>query len=255
MVTFQRFLNISTATEKLCRGMYAQLQRPLPIDQIKRDPDVGRDGSINWGPWNEKAAAIIRQAAIAGSLPIYFVPRRRREEAASTAAEKPNLVPAAALKLVIPSRQGLPDHPTRLIRPEASNGELSEWRWNLAGSKLLIETTAFENWYRAEKQKGKWPSQLKRLAPKPGRPRVADVWVSRILNLIDGKLWCARQPISHLKELLRQKPIVIALSEAPPSDDSLARIVDDIFEKTGDSRFFRLRRRSCRKTRQRLPLV
>ncbi|MDI9849975.1 hypothetical protein QM467_18200 [Rhodoblastus sp. 17X3] len=216
---FQPFLTISAAVERLQHGMFAQSPRPLPLNEMKKHPSVGRDASIDWSLWKEKAAATIRQAALRGSLPIYFIPATMSEcTMAASVDGGPILLPAVALSLVIPSRQGLPDHPTRLAKPAPSNGHFDEWRWKLIGCKLLVETNAFERWYRTEKRKGKWPSQVNRAKRKPGRPRVAEVWAHRIANLIEREKWCAHQPISQLKKLLAELRIVASLSETLPSD-------------------------------------
>jgi hypothetical protein len=63
-----RYTTISESVNRLEKGMFAQLPRPVLVDEIKKHPDIGRDASIGFGPWRDQAAKSIRDAVIAGHL-------------------------------------------------------------------------------------------------------------------------------------------------------------------------------------------
>ena len=156
---------------------------------------------------------------------------------------EPELLAPDLLRLIIPVRGGLPDHPVHVRRaPPGSTINRSVLRRVKIG-RLLVMRAEFDGWYRREKLKRKWPSQKESKLPRPGRPRANELWTGRVEKFAYDNDWTARQPIVVLKSMLAGH-----YDSEPPSDDTLARLVDRIFQETGDSRFRRKKRRTSRKT-------
>jgi hypothetical protein len=232
------YVTISESVNRLEKGMFAQLPRPLLVHEVKRNPDIGRDASIGFGPWRDQAAKSIRDAAIAGHLMVCcaIVDESRAIDEGSIES-----VPKEALKLVIPVHSGLPDYAVHVYRPQPGSSISS--RSKLRKSIMLLSRVEFDAWYEAERRKTNWPAQSQSKAAKVGRPRAGELVPNRVRRLVEQNKWSATAPITALQRLLMEmKPLEIV------SDDSLARIVDRLFLHTGDSRFQRRKRRSSRKT-------
>lgn len=223
------FLPISEATFFLQKGMFGQ--KNLPNIVVEARKKIGPKFLAGVGQWREQAAACILTAALAGKLKVYvtYEPDQKKFEIVS-----PN-----TLKLIVPVRSALPDHPTRIAYPRSGPPLI-----RLSRGALFLSKSEFECWYRAEKAKRKWPSQEGASKRPIGRPRVSADWRARIKHLVEGGEWSAQKSIPTLKKSLAASEF----GEAPPSDDALARIVDELLKETGDDRYRRKRRRPSRKT-------
>jgi hypothetical protein len=260
----QCYMSISDAVIRLRDGTFAQLPRLLLVVEAKaafrkeqrRPPEDGRPPkkvqlnrkpkplSVDFGPWRTEAAEQIRDAALAGKLKVYLAPENGTEyPACAKDWGEPELLAPDVLRLIILVRGGLPDHPLHVRSAPRGSAIDRSLLMRVKTCALLLKRTEFDAWYRDEKLKRKWPSQKESKSPHPGRPRTNEVWTNRIKNFVDANRWAAQQSIVALKSMLAASE-----DEAPPSDDTLARIVDRIFQEMGDSRFRRKKRRPSRKT-------
>ena len=74
------FLGILDATERLARGMWSGLPRPIPLEAFKLQAIKRKERRLRlrYGPWRAKAGKRLRSAAVGGELPVYLVGRVRR---------------------------------------------------------------------------------------------------------------------------------------------------------------------------------
>jgi hypothetical protein len=239
-------------------------QALVAADQVKIVTDSQkRDLSVGFGPWRESAARNIYKAAIAGKLRLYLVLGKLLNPGEDIVGN-PELVPSDVLALVIRTRGGFPDHPTRVRSPRPSNSP-STLAYQLVHGTLVVEQSEFASWYERERRKGRWQSQAGK-ATKQGRPprTSTEPWIERISKCVNLGRWIARRTTTYAPNdstpLAEPKTGISALAmllvcdgyHDIPSDDTLARIVDHIFMMTGDSRYCRRRRRTppaSRKTR------
>lgn len=251
-------LLISEATARLEKGMYAQQCQPLMVAEAKgrferakgwsqtsapackqkvyvpQKTEHRQKLSLGHGPRREEAAKLIRTAALAGKLKVYD--------------QTHNVVPPEILALIIPVRSALPDHPTRTYCPPRGSPIDRDYLMRLSRGAIVLSKSEFELWYRTKKAKREWPSQeqSKKQRVKAGRPRTAPMWRERIIECVDEGKWEAKKSIVVLKMLLLMSPT----DEELPSDDTLARIVDDLFVKIGDDKYRRDKRRLARASRK-----
>jgi hypothetical protein len=144
------YVMISESVNRLEKGMFAQLPRPVLVHEVKRNPDIGRDASIGFGPWRDQAAKSIRDAAIAGHLMVCcaIVDESRAVDEGSIES-----VPKEALKLVIPVHSGLPDYAVHVYRPQPGSSISSRLLAKLRKSIMLLSRVEFDAWYEAERRK------------------------------------------------------------------------------------------------------
>ena len=237
------FLRISCAVNRLSDGMWGGLQRPEPVAAIKQDQ---KKLSLGFGPWGEQAGRRLRAAAIDGKLVIYVFakPQVRSDDhsladCCSPEGIEPVAVPVNVVKRLIASRGGLPDHP---IRPSIKTADGNEKLFALlAVGLLVVRANDFDGWYQSERAKGRWPSQEPK-EKKDGRPtKQTGALRNAVLALVHDHKWSGKDPISALHRLL----VASGRSEVP-SQDTLARLVDQLHRETGEAgllRFTRARRK------------
>src|SRR5258705_2442465 len=229
------FLRISCAVNRLSDGMWGGLQRPDPVAAIKQDQ---KKLSLGFGPWGEKAGRRLRAAAVRGKLAIYIFakPQVRSGDHHLTdcSPEKiePLVVPVNVVKRLIASRGGLPDHP---IRPSIKTAEGNEKLFALLTVGLLVvRASDFDVWYQSERAKGRWPSQRSKLKIN-GRPtKQTDPLRNAVVALVHDDKWNDKNPISALHRLL-----VASGRSDVPSQDTLARLVDQLNRETGEAALLR----------------
>jgi hypothetical protein len=248
-------LLISEATTRLQKGMFAQKFKPLLVAEAKmwfekanqlslaaplvdklnvnlpQRTERRQKLSLGCGPWREKAAKLIRTAALTGKLKVYDKTFK--------------LVPPEILALIVPIRSALPDHPTLIYSPPHGSLIDRAHLMSLRRRAILLSKSEFDVWYRAEKAKQKWPSQQKarKRRAEVGRPRTAPIWRERIIECVEAGRWNAQESIVALRRLLQKCPT----DEKLPSDDTLARIVDALFEELSDDHYRHNKRRPSRK--------
>lgn len=232
------FLRISCAVNRLSDGMWGGLRQPDPVADIKQDQ---KKLSVGFGPWGERAGQRLRVAAIKGKLVIYVFakPQVRSEDRSLTdySPEKvePVAVPVNVVKRLISSRGGLPDHP---IRPSIKTAEGNEKLFaSLTVGLLVVRTGDFDVWYQSESAKGRWPSQRSKLKIN-GRPtKQTDPLKNAVLALVHDRKWSGKDAISALHRLL-----VASERSDLPSQDTLARLVDQLHRETGETGLLRVTR-------------
>lgn len=233
------YLRVSDAVALLAAGMWGGLPRPAPVQAIKR---TFKKLSVGFGPWREKAGRCLRSAAVQGKLPIYVVAERQVAPGAPAAAPSssetthPKVVSPGVVRQLATTRGSLPDHP---IRPSIKTvaGDMRLLRLLTVGV-LLVRASEFRRWYRSERAKGKWRLQRSRSAAAVGRPaKQSDGIRNAIIALVrDGK-WSAEAGIAKLHSLL-----CVSSRSDVPSPDTLARLVDQLHQETGEPEYFRPKR-------------
>ncbi len=226
------FLRFSDAVTSLAQGIWGGLRRPGPVVEIKKH-NKGQ-GSITYGPWKEMAGERLTLAALSNQIPVYVYGRPQ----AAAGDRKPDFrrVPGAVLGALINPRGCLPDHPRASMKAAGGNGELYR---ALNTGLLLVRKREFDAWYRRERQKGSWPSQRDRLK-KEGRPSRQTVGLRNAVTAI-----LQERKISIAE--LRRRLVTLGRNKVP-SEDTLARLVDQLYRETGDP-IFRRRKRARRQER------
>jgi len=223
------FLPWSEAVNRLADGMWGGLQRPEPVVVIKQSY---KKLSVGFGPWREKAGRLLRVAAVKGKLAIYILAKNQVRfddhdlTGDASAKPEPPSVPVPVIKRLILSRGTLPDHP---IRPSMQTAEGNENLFALLTVGLLVvRASDFDVWERA---KGRWPSQRSK-EKKNGRPtRQTEALENAVLALVKDLKWSGKDGITTLHRLL-----VASGRSDVPSQDTVARLVDQLHRKTGDMR-------------------
>jgi hypothetical protein len=214
--------------------MWGGLPRPLLVQELKQKHKL----SVRFGPWKEQAGKRLTAAAIRGELPIYVFRDRGRQPKGRSAlsAELIVRVPAAVVGRLIASRGALPDHPIRpSLKAAGNNMELFVL---LEGGLLVVQIKEFEKWYRAERKRGKWPSQKSRVRAGPGRPTKQTYRLrNAVVALVSNQLWNLKDGLNKLRRLL----VANDYSEVP-TPATLGSLVDQIFRETGDIQFRRIKR-------------
>jgi hypothetical protein len=232
------FLPLSNAINRLADGMWGGLPRPDPVAAIKQDQ---KKLSLGFGPWGEKAGRCLRAAAVRGKLAIYVLakPQVRSDDHSLTEQTpeeiEPEIVPVPVVKQLIASRGSLPDH---AIRPSIKAAEGNEKLFALLIVGLLVvRASDFDGWYQSECAKGRWPSQRSKLKIN-GRPtKQTDPLRNAVLALVHDRKWSGKDSISALHRLL----VASGRSEVP-SQDTLARLVDQRHRETGEAGLLRVTR-------------
>ena len=161
----------------------------------------------------------------------------------SDALGTPVVVPVEIVRLLIPIRGGLPDHPSGFLsgctnRQIMKAGGTERLFSLLKAGTLLVEAAEFDTWYRSQQALGKWPSQRQRTKRGRGRPiRQTDRIRNAILACVNDGAWTASSDsIADLERKLGERG-----QTDVPSPDTLARLVDRLFAETSNSA---LRRKS-----------
>jgi hypothetical protein len=233
------FLPLSRAIDRLAAGMWGGLPRPDPVAVIKQDR---KKLSLGFGPWREEAAQRLRAAAVKGKLAIYVLAKPQVQSKNRKLTERcpveiePVVVPVNVVKRLMVSRGGgLPDHP---IRPSIKTAEGNQKLFALLTVGLLVvRASDIDVWYQSERAKGKWPSQ-KSKEKKDGRPtKQTDALRNAVLALVHDHKWSGKGPISALHRLL-----VASGRSDVPSQDTLARLVNQLHRETGEAALLRVPR-------------
>jgi hypothetical protein len=217
------FLRFSEAVALLALGMWGGLTRSEPVRELKRQYRTPA-----FGPWKERAGQHLTLAALNEQIPIYVFGRPQVE--AGRPRPEMTQVPGAVLGRLIKIRSSFPDHPRASMKAVGGNGELYR---ALNTGVLIVRTSDFDAWYRRERQKGRWPSQRSRLK-KEGRPsRQTDELRNAVTAIVrEGKISIAE---------LRRRLIASGRTDIP-SEDTLARAVDQLYRETGEAIFRRPKR-------------
>jgi len=145
-------------------------------------------------------------------------------------------LPRGVLDSLILSRGTLPDHAHRpSLRMCGGDKQLL---FALETGFLAVNESEFEAWYRAERRRGKWPSQRSQTKrPLKGRPAKETAGLrNAIVNLTLESRWTAKAGLNALHRLLKAERAEI------PSPAALGRIVDRLWNEIGETDFRRAKR-------------
>ncbi len=183
---------------------------------------------MGFGPWKEEAGKLLRRAAIEGKLALYISAEYRSES--ERLDRHPVVLPPSVLARMIPVRETLPDHPVRnSLRIACADLNI----FKLLGSGiLLVRAEEFTAWYKAERVKGKWPSQ--HLRRREGRPSKQSAALRKAaLAVID-------EENTSIAEVHRR--LVSSERTDVPSADTIRRMMDRLYRETGDPKLRRMKR-------------
>jgi hypothetical protein len=106
---------------------------------------------------------------------------------------------------------------------------------------LMVDAEEFKAWYRTERSRGIWPSQVGK-SVKRGRPtKQTEGLRSKIGAITDENRWRPSDGFPALRALLQIDGILA-------SADTLRRLIDQMFLESGDPRLRRSKRPSTRAT-------
>jgi hypothetical protein len=223
--------------------MWSRLPRPIPLDALQRETLAKGQGKLRlrYGPWRTEAGQRLRAAAIGGALPVYLVARATRRPAEGQPGELLRLSPNVIVRLNT-SRGRLTDRPIHPTLKLAGGGPALLAR--LTAGYLVIRSQDLQAWLRAERRRGKWPSQDGKTGPRIGRPSKQNTGLrSAISAVVERQQWSAQHGIAKLHRLLVEtdRPGV-------PSRDTIGRLVARMYRETGDPTLAR-KHRARRKAR------
>jgi hypothetical protein len=220
------YILFSEAIRRLEMSMWGNLRRPLAVRQVK-----GKKGakklSIGFGPWRQKASERLTRAASQGKLAIYLAHQDQK-------TTKCTIVPANVVKRLITSRGVLRDRP---IQPslKACDGDGTLFRLFGEGF-LVVREQEFRCWHQAEYKKGRWPSQRSRSKRGEGRPtKQTESLRNAVLARMHDGVWAPAQSVNELRRLLTESG-----RDDVPSADTLASLVDNLHDETGDPKLRRI---------------
>jgi hypothetical protein len=219
------FLRFSKAVALLAQGIWGGLGRPTPVIEVKQ---YEGQVSVTFGPWKEKAGQCLTLAAVNEQIPVYVFGQPQAE--AGRPGPELTRVPGAVLKRLIKPRGCLPDHPRVSMRAVENDGQLFR---ALNTGLLIVRKSEFDAWYQREHRKGKWPSQRGK-SKKEGRPSHQ---TDGLRNAVAAIMQAGKITIAELRRRL-----VSSGRTDVPSEDTLARVVDELYRETGEARFRRHRR-------------
>ena len=236
----QDYCLISEAVHKLEKSMFGNLNRADAVTVVKNDY---RDASVGLLSQRVAAKKVILKAAVEGKLRVH---RLKPNGGAIEPIEQQFIS-----KLILVCG-GLPDHIHHLV--QANNkplrkGVLIE---DLHNNVLLLKRDEFEVWQEAERAKGKWQSQGfdESKAPQIGRPKISrEFWTPLIMRLVDQKKWRRSLGVPALHEKLIEESDV----QSVPSEDTLTRILNDLYKKTKNRKLCLLIKRLALKNATKSP--
>jgi hypothetical protein len=225
------YILFSEAIRRLAIRMWGALPPPNELQNVKNMfKEAGESNArIEWGRWREKAAGRLTQAALKAKLAVYVTHQDQDTPTYS-------IVPSNVLRQLIASRGSLPDH---AIRPsiKACDGNESLFVLLKTGC-LVVAETEFSAWLQTEHRKGRWPSQRSRKKAVVGAPgKQTEALRNAILARVRKGVWSGDKSIVGLRQLL-----IDSARDDVPSADTLARLVDELHDETGEPGLSRVKR-------------
>jgi hypothetical protein len=230
------FILFSEAIRRLRMSMWSGLPRPIALRNARVDfTKIGvHHPSLGFGPWRQRAGEDLTVAACKGKLEVYAVGEDQENPICTR-------VPVEVLRRLIRTRGSLPD---RAIHPtlKACDHDHALFRL-LRRSVLVVKESEFSRWLKAERRKGKWPSQKKRRKSRIGRPtKQRHELEEAIISRVREKAWSGELPVTKLR-----RQLIEAGRKSVPSADTLARLIDKLHEETGNPELRRRMRTSRRR--------
>jgi hypothetical protein len=240
-------LLLSEAYARHHAGVWGGFQSFPPAQTMRRKHKT----SIGFGARRTYAAQPVTAAVRHGNLKVYLVadpnlgPNIDRPNWPVAPTKEPVNVPKDVLRRLIAPRDMLPDH--ALCPTFKTAGGDSHLYVLLRVGALVVQEREFEDWYRSQRSKGKWPSQQSRSKKNPGRPtKQTESLRNVVLTLVGDQAWIGKDGIAKLRSLVVERGEL----KDVPSPDTLGRLVSRIYLETGDPAFHRASRvrkkqRSC----------
>ena len=228
------FLRHSEALNRLVLGMWGNLPRPVPVREMKKR--YGSKLSVESAVWRTEAVRRLTAALLTGELSLYVVRKSRDLGADSEAVKLSNKI----LRRLPTSRGSFGDHAIRPSLKMVDND--TKMLALLTYGVFVVREGEFVAWYKAERRKGKWPSQHSKLRGG-GRPKQSHQFRNAIMARVNEGGWSARQGVPKLRRLLAS-----AGYEDVPSVDTLARLVKELHRETGEPNLFKPSRRTNRQS-------
>jgi hypothetical protein len=230
------YLRWRLAVERLASGMWTGTPVPETVRKIRRREPRLR---VKHGARRIEAGKLLVAASKRGGLTAYSVPDPEligRSRSSIRGGPRIVALPRGVLDSLVMSRGTLPDHAHRpSLRMCGGDKQLL---FALETGFLAVKKTEFEAWYRAERRRGKWPSQRSQTKrPLKGRPAKETAALrNAITNLTLESRWSAKAGLNALHRLLKAERAEV------PNSATLGRIVDRLWNETGEVQFRRAKR-------------
>jgi hypothetical protein len=243
----QGYLLLSEAYVRHHAGVWGGFRSFPPAQAMRRK----HKASVGFGARRTYAAQPVTAAVRHGNLKVYLVadpnlgPNIDRPRWPVASTQEPVNVPTDVLRRLIAPRDVLPDH--ALCPTLKTAGGDSNIYVLLRVGAFVVQEHEFEDWYRSQRSKGKWPSQQSRSKRIPGRPtKQTEPLKNAVLALVREQAWKVKDGIAVLRRLIVER----GEPKDVPSADTLGRLVSRLFLETGDPAFRRVSRvrkkqRSC----------
>jgi hypothetical protein len=231
------FILFSEAIRRLEMSMWSGLQRPIAVQDVSAE--LMKQGThkarIGFGPWRQRAGEDLTLAACEVKLEVYVAVESHENPVCTR-------IPVKALRQLILVRGSLPD---RAIRPSLKACDRDRnLLLLLQRGCLVVKESEFSRWLKAERTKGRWPSQEKRQKPRIGRPTTQRSTLrNAIIALVRDGVWSTEQPVTELRRRL-----IDSGRTNVSSADTLARWIDRLHDETGDPDLRRTRRAPRRRS-------
>ena len=192
------YLHWRLAVDCLASGMWTGMPVPESVRKIRRREPRLR---VKHGARREDAGKRLVAAAKRGGLTVYSVPDPEligRSRSSIPGGPRIVALPRGVLNSLVLSRGTLPDHAHRpSLRMCGGDKQLL---FALETGFLAVKKSEFEAWYRAERRRGKWPSQRSQTKrPLKGRPAKETAGLrSAIVNLTLESGWTAQSRAQRL---------------------------------------------------------
>jgi hypothetical protein len=233
------YLLLSEAYARHHAGVWGGFQSFPPAQAMRRKHKT----SVGFGARRTYAAQPVTAAVRHGNLRVYLVadpnlgPSFDRINWPVAPTKEPVHVPKDVLRRLIAPRDVLPDHalcPTLKIAGGDSNIYVL-----LRVGAFVVQEREFEDWYRSQRSKGKWPSQQSRSKRTAGRPtKQTESLKNAVLTLVRDQAWSIKDGIPTLRSLILKR----GEPKDVPSADTLERLVSRLYLETGDPAFRRVSR-------------
>jgi hypothetical protein len=235
----QGYLLLSEAYTRHHAGVWGGFQSFPPAQALRRK----HKSSVGSGARRTYAAQPVTAAVRHGNLRVYVVadpnlgPNIDRPKWPVASTKEPVVMPTDVLKRLIAPRDMLPDHavcPTL----KTAGGDSNLYVLLRVGA-LVVQEREFEDWYRSQRSKGKWPSQRSRSKRTHGRPtKQTESLKNAVLTLVRGQAWRVKDGIAMLRRLVVER----GEPKDVPSADTLERLVSRLHLETADPAFHRVPR-------------
>jgi hypothetical protein len=246
----QGYLLLSEAYARHHAGVWGGFQSFPPAQALRKK----HISSVGFGARRTYAAQPVTAAVRHGNLRVYVIadpnlePNIDRPKWPVASTKEPVIMPADVLRRLITPRDMVPDH--AICPTSKTAGCDSNIYVLLRVGALVVHEREFEDWYRSQRSKGRWPSQQSRSKRIPGRPtKQTETLRNVVLTLARDQAWKVKDGIAKLRSLILER----GEPKDVPSADTLERFVSRLYLETGDPAFRRVSRVRKKQRRCSLP--